>query len=71
MHTLDKFVAFMMIKCYHVNIEKRGENMKETVRINITITKEEREEAKKRAQELGLSMSSMLRMLLVRELNAK
>ena len=42
-----------------------------SVRINITVPEEVREEAKKRADELGLSMSAMVRMLLIKELNYK
>lgn len=41
----------------------------ESVRINITIPKEIREKAKKRANKLGLSMSAMIRMMLVSELS--
>lgn len=43
----------------------------DSVRINITIPKEIREKAKKRAEELGISMSAMIRMMLVMELSEK
>lgn len=41
---------------------------KETVRIITTVEPELREKAKEKAKELGLSMSALVRMLLIKEL---
>lgn len=40
---------------------------KENVRIITTVPKTLREDAKKRADELGLSMSALIRMVLIKE----
>lgn len=44
--------------------------MSKNVRVNITIPESVREDAKKRADKLGLSMSAMIRMMLVKELES-